>query len=139
MNKVRLMALVLFACTIVTAAQAQPKSAFEVATHISNFSNNCAWVTVYSSRPGLPWTSVRALWFRAGDSGTVKAAFSNIGMLQLPAEIRVRAEYMQSRDCHGGVVGEREAEKKGIMPPSGSNYTTDISATINQNSVGFSY
>jgi hypothetical protein len=119
-------------------AQAQGKSAFEVKVHISNDSNNCAWVTIYSSRPGLGWGIERALWFRAGENGTYKTAFPNIGIIQLPAEIKVRAEYVKTRDCHGGVVGDREAVKKGIFP-HGSDYSVEVSASIDQSGVRFSY
>ena len=138
MNKVKLFVLVLFACAIVPGAHAQTKAAFEVKVHISNHSNNCAWVTIYSSRPGLGWGIEKALWYRAGDSGTFKTAFPNIGIIQLPAEIKVRAEYVQTRDCHGGVVGDREGVKKGIFP-SGNDYSVEVSANIDQSGVHFSY
>ena len=140
MKRIRLFLLAGFVSAIATAASAQP--AWDVKVSIHNNSDTCVWVTVYSSRPTLPWVieggQARPRFLKANETWRVVIAFPNPG-IPYPGEVRVRGEFMTNTKCDHPVKADRSADKKGIVQKG--LHADDQSASLNgpPYGVGFAY
>ena len=115
MRKTGLFILAIVAFTIVSARNAQAQG-FELKVTVGNSSQTCAWVTIYTSRVLLPWSAYQARFVKAGGHYTWSIPFTQLGPTPIPAEIKVRAEFMKDVNCNHPVVADTSAENKGILP-----------------------
>jgi hypothetical protein len=112
-----------------------------VNTTIRNDSDRCAWITLYVSRPGIPWVTYDAFWVKSGKPWRQAVVVPNplppiTGVpTPVPAEIRVRAEFMSDSACSHPVVKDTSGEKKGIWfsgSPGDPGASPDASFFLNQ-------
>ena len=110
-------------------------------TTIYNDSDRCAWITLYQSRPGIPWVAVDAFWVKSGKRWAHAVPVPNPAPVitgvptPFPAEIRVRAEFMSDSACSHPVVVDTSADKKGLWftgSPGDPSASPDAAFVLNR-------
>jgi hypothetical protein len=112
----------LFVSAVLMAAISTQAFAFVQIINIrmENHSDVCAWITLYQSRPGLPWLDMKAFWIKRGQVLGEKVPIPNPVALvagvpvPVPGEVRVRAEFMSTTDCSHPVRRDTSGDKKGL-------------------------
>lgn len=102
-------------------------SAMVVFVRVANYTQTCAWVTIYWGRVHTPWiieggTNGRPRFVHPGQYFEFQVPFTNPLPTPLPAEIKVRAEFQNNPNCSGGTApnGDKENYNKAIMASEGS-------------------
>ena len=125
MKKALFLGVVVFAAPIGMATHAYGQIPSTVMTTITNETDRCAWITVYTSRPGAPWESWGvAFWLKSGAIWNKVIPFIQPPLVTYPSEIRVRAEFMTNNACDHPVFVDTYAERKGMWGKNSTAHFT---------------
>jgi len=86
----------------------------QIFLHVTNGSDRCAWVTVYTGRLTTPWFNIKSGWLASGKRETIEAGFTNVTGVPVPAEIKVRAEFRPNGCSGSGGDPDRSNHNKGL-------------------------
>lgn len=112
-------ALATLLCMPPASAQTVPKvTVFDIT--VRNYSNTCAWMTIYWGRIYTPWViensaGGRPRFLKPRESDVFTVVFTNPTSVPLSAELKVRAEFKRNPDCSGENIADHSQERKGLI------------------------